>query len=80
MGTVTSGWDRHTDPLQRTGEWIIDAIIRGHTSSDDVVASRFFSNAPAEVRGSAIGRIAWAFMHAEIVDDQIRDAVRAALG
>jgi hypothetical protein len=70
---IVSGWDTHTDPLQRIGEWVIDAIIRGHKSIDDPVAHTFFSAAPAKVRGEAIGHIAWAFMHAEVVDDEIRD-------
>ncbi|MEX1093472.1 MAG: hypothetical protein WEF28_09985 [Acidimicrobiia bacterium] len=70
---VTAGWDTHIDPLQRIGEWVIDAIIRGHKTLDDPVARKFFSATPAEVRGEAIGHIAWAFMHADTVDNEIRD-------
>ncbi len=70
---VAAGRRTQSDPLQRIGEWSIDAIIRGHTSSDGPVPQAFFTTAPAEVRGGAIGHIAWAFMHASEVDDLIRD-------
>lgn len=70
---VAAGWKTDTDPLQRIGEWVIDAIIRGHKTIDDPVARKFFSVTTARVRGQAIGHIAWSFMHAEIVDDEIRD-------
>jgi len=70
---VVAGWNTHTDPLQRIGEWVIDALIRGHKTIDDPVVHKFFSVAPAKVRGEAIGHIAWAFMHADVVDDEIRD-------
>lgn len=70
---LTVGWDTHSDPRQRIGEWAISAIIRGHKTMDDPVVRIFFSSAPANVRGEAIGRIAWTFMHAQTVDDEIRD-------
>jgi hypothetical protein len=70
---IIAGWDTNSDPLQRIGEWGIDAIIRGHRSTDDAVVLKFFTSAPAKVRGEAIGRIAWTFMHAEVVDEEIRD-------
>lgn len=70
---VVSGWHTNTDPLQRIGEWVIEAIIRGDIVMSDPVADRFFSAAPAMVRGEAIGHIAWSFMHADVVDDEIRD-------
>ena len=70
---IVPGWDNHTDPVRRIGEWVIDALIRGHVTTDDPVATRFFTDAPAKVRGEAIGHIAWNFMHAAIVDEEIRD-------
>ena len=70
---IDSGWKTDTDPLQRIGEWVIDAIIRGHNTIDDPVAHKFFTTAPAKIRGDAIGHIAWAFLHAEAVGDEIRD-------
>jgi hypothetical protein len=70
---IVSGWHIDSDPLQRIGEWAINAIIQGHRSIDDSVVSEFFSTVPARIRGAAIGRIAWQFMHAEAVDDVIRD-------
>lgn len=70
---IVPGWDNRTDPLQRIGEWVVDAVIRGHLAIDDPVASKFFTDAPAKFRGKAIGRIAWTFMHAQTVDAEIRD-------
>ena len=70
---IVAGWDTHTDPLQRIGEWVIDGIIRGHRGADDPVAAAFFARVPAKIRGEAIGHIAWTFMHADSVDDEIRD-------
>lgn len=72
-GPIVSGWRGQTDPKARIGEWVIDALIRGHRTLDDSVATAFFTTAPPPVRGEAIGHIAWAFMHAEAVDDEIRD-------
>lgn len=71
--SIVAGWHMQFDPLQRIGEWIISAIIWGHESLEDPAAAAFFSSATAEVRGKAIGRIAWSFMHAEVVDEAIRD-------
>jgi hypothetical protein len=70
---LVSGWRTHSDPLQRIGEWIIDAIVFGHKTIDDLVAHAFFTTTPATVRGEAIGKTAWAFLHAKNVDDVIRD-------
>ena len=70
---IVAGWNTQSNPLQRIGEWVIDAIIRGHKTIEDPVAHEFFIVAPAKVRGAAIAHIAWAFMHAEAVDDEIRD-------
>jgi len=70
---IAAGWSTHSDPLQRIGEWVIDAIIRGHKAIDDPVAHEFFTVASANSRGEAIGHVAWSFMHADTVDDEIRD-------
>ena len=70
---IVSGWRGQKDPLARVGEWVIDALIRGHQTMDDPAANEFFAAASPSVRGDAIGRIAWAFMRAEVVDDDIRD-------
>lgn len=74
---VVSGWNTNSAPIQRIGEWVINAIIRGHRTMDDPVASKFFTSAPAKVRGDALGQIAWSFMHAEIVEDRIRQHFEA---
>ena len=71
--SITSGWRTQFDPLQRIGEWIINSIIRGNETLEDPLPCTFFAAAPAKVRGEAISRIAWSFMHAETVDESIRD-------
>ena len=70
---IAAGWRTDSDPLQRIGEWAIDALIRGHRTFEDPVVAAFFASAPAKVRGEAIGHIAWSFMHAASVDEAIRD-------
>ena len=70
---LVSGWRTDSDPLQRIGEWTIDAIVLGHKTIDDPVANSFFTATPATVRGEAIGKIAWSFFHAESVDGPIRE-------
>jgi hypothetical protein len=70
---ILSGWRTEADPLQRIGEWIITAIILGNNTVDDATPREFFAVAPPDTRGEALGRIAWAFMHAQRVDDPTRD-------
>ncbi|MFQ6331393.1 hypothetical protein ACLMAL_35405 [Nocardia sp. CWNU-33] len=70
---ITAGWKSESTPLQRIGEWVVDGIIWGHLSLTDPVPSEFFALALAEIRGEAIGHISWSFMHADAVDDSIRD-------
>ena len=70
---IVSGWRSDSDPLQRIGEWVIDAIVFGHATFEDPVATAFFAKTSATVRGGAIGKIAWSFFRAEKVDDAIRD-------
>jgi hypothetical protein len=70
---ITSGWHTQTDPLQAIGEWAVESIIRGDSTIEHPVAQAFFSAAPAEVRGAALGHIGWTFMHAPAVDDPFRD-------
>lgn len=70
---IVAGWRTEAGPLQQVGEWVISAIIRGDTTIDDVLAQDFFSVVPPKTRGDAMGHIGWSFMHAERVDDSIRD-------
>lgn len=72
---VVTGWDQNSDPLQRIGEWVVNAYIRGDVTLEDPVASAFFARASAETRGKALGHIAWSFFHAERVDAEIRDRI-----
>lgn len=72
-GTLVAGWRAQSGPLERIGEWVIDAIVLADRDLSDPAAQAFFGSAPAQVRGEALGRVAWAFMHAERVEDAIRD-------
>lgn len=70
---VAIGWGNDVSPQQRIGQWVIDAIIRGHIGDDDPLRTEFYARADPETRGDAIGHAAWSFMHADVVDDVIRD-------
>lgn len=70
---VAIGWGNDVSPQQRIGQWVIEAIIRGHIGDDDPLCNEFYAQATPETRGDAIGHTAWSFMHAEVVDDVIRD-------
>lgn len=72
-GTLVAGWQGQSPPLQRIGEWVVDAIIYGDKIPDDPLAEAFFTRVEPKIRGAAIGRIAWSFMHAQSVDTTIRD-------
>ncbi|MGN6325053.1 hypothetical protein [Pseudolysinimonas sp.] len=66
------GWNGLRPPDQLIGEWIITTHIRGQLELDDPLMNSFFVDEPANVRGEAIGHIAWEFMQADVVDDQMR--------
>ncbi|MCV7254719.1 hypothetical protein H7J86_21390 [Mycobacterium hackensackense] len=70
---VVAGWRTQTEPLGRIGDWVINAVIRGHSTEDAPLAQEFFSAVPPKVRGDAMGHLGWAFMHAQTVDEPIRD-------
>ncbi|MHA7859930.1 hypothetical protein ACX1DX_00885 [Tessaracoccus sp. Y36] len=71
---IQVGWGRNpVSPQERIGHWVIQAIIRGHIGDDDPLRTDFYTTADPEIRGDAIGHTAWSFMHAEFVDDVIRD-------
>jgi hypothetical protein len=72
---ILAGWRTQFDPLQRIGEWIITAIAFAHDTVDGANAQAFFSTVAPKIRGDALGHIAWSFMHAQNVDDPIRDRV-----
>ncbi|KQO99689.1 hypothetical protein ASF30_07215 [Leifsonia sp. Leaf264] len=71
------GWHGLRPTNQLIGEWIITTHIRGQLPIDDALMVAFFSDEPADVRGDAIGHIAWEFMHAEVVDEEIRVRLEA---
>ena len=73
-GPVIAGWRHNTDPIQRIGEWAINAIIAGD-ANDRRSGGRRFANGEPRVRGEAVGHMAWSMMHAETVDDPIRDCL-----
>lgn len=70
---IQVGWGNPVSPQERIGHWVIQAIIRGHIGNDDPLRTEFYTTADPEIRGDAIGHTAWSFMHAEVVDDVIRD-------
>jgi len=70
---IAIGWGNDVSPQQRIGQWVIESIIRGHVGDDDPLRTEFYTRADPETRGDAIGHTAWSFMHAEVVDDAIRD-------
>lgn len=74
---VSVGWANNVSPQQRIGQWIIEAIIRGDIGHDDRLRTEFYTQAAPDIRGDAIGHTAWSFMHAEAVDDAIRDRLAA---
>lgn len=70
---LVPGWRGRSEPLDVIGQWVIWSLIRDHTTMDDPVAATFYESAGPKTRGDAIGSIAWSFMHAESVDEAIRD-------
>lgn len=71
---IADGWDHHNStPMQRIGEWAVKALIFGDVGWDDAVVKGFFSLGEVAERGAALGHIAWEFMHAETVEESIRD-------
>jgi len=71
---MAEGWEQHnSSPIERIGEWAIKALIFGHIDWDDPILSTFFLTRSPYERGKAMGRIAWEFMRAGEVEDEIRD-------
>lgn len=54
-----------------------DAFVYGHIDAEDEVLGAFFSKASPEVRGDALGKVAWSFFHASSVEESIRDRFAA---
>jgi len=74
---LVSGWRGRTDPLQRIGEWAIYAMIFGHQPAFNPLAAAFFTNVKPEIRGQALGRIAWSMTNVESAEEAIRDRLAA---
>ncbi|WP_285241795.1 hypothetical protein [Pseudarthrobacter sp. MEB009] len=74
---LVSGWKGRTDPVQQIGEWAIYAIIFDHRTAFNPLAGAFFTTADPELRGQALGRIAWSMTNVESVDEVIRDRLAA---
>lgn len=75
--SLVAGWKGESDPLPRIGEWAIDALVYGHIDAEDPVFKAFFSETSPEVRGDALGKVAWSFFHASSVEESIRDRFAA---
>ena len=74
---VALGWGDRATPKERIGQWVVQAIIRGHITEEDELRREFYEIAPPDVRGDAIGHIAWSFLRTDVVDDSIRDRLGA---
>lgn len=70
---IAAGWKSDHEPLERIGEWVIDALIFGEKTMRNSVVSAFFTDTSPENRGKAMGQIAWSFMNSASVDTSIRD-------
>lgn len=70
---IEVGWGNQVSPQERIGQWVIAAVIRADIGDDDPLRTEFYAAANPDTRGDAIGHIAWSFMHAEVVDDVVRD-------
>ncbi len=70
---LVSGLRLDGKPLQKIGEWIINALIFGYSLLTDSLPQAFFTQVDAEVRGEALGAIAWGFSRSDRVDEGIRD-------
>jgi len=71
--SLAAGWNGESDPLPRIGEWIVDAVIFDDMTTEDELFQSFFALTTPEVRGDALSKIAWSFLHAKDVDEAIRD-------
>lgn len=71
LDNLTAGWKGRYEADELVGTWIIHAFMWGHVAYDDALVQEYFSLASPENRGKAIGHIAWAFMNAEKVNEDI---------
>lgn len=70
---IEVGWGNQVSPQERIGQWVVAAVIRADIGDDDPLRTEFYTAATPGIRGDAIGHTAWSFMHAEVVDDVVRD-------
>lgn len=70
---IKVGWGGLRSTEQLIGEWIIVVYTRGQIEIDDPLMLKFFEGPSVEVRGAALGHVAWNFMHADSVPADIRD-------
>jgi hypothetical protein len=71
--SLRAGWSGESEPLPRIGEWIIDAVVFGHRTTQDPLFQAFFSEMTPKTRAEALGKVAWSFSRATQVDDEKRD-------
>lgn len=72
-GPIAEGWQHHgSSPVAQIGEWAVKAMIFGDVDSNDPVVTEFFSSVEPAERGAALGHVAWEFMHASEVAEDIR--------
>jgi hypothetical protein len=71
---LVGSWRGNDKPLQKIGEWVINALNLGHATLSDPLPHAFFERASPEARGDALGSIAWSFFHTSSdIDASIRD-------
>jgi hypothetical protein len=70
---IKAGWSGLRPTEQLIGEWIIVVYTRQQIENDDPLMVEFFAGPSVEVRGLALGHVAWNFMHSDSVPDDIRD-------
>jgi hypothetical protein len=70
---IKVGWGGLRSTEQLIGEWIIVVYTRQQIEIDDPLMIEFFTGPSIEVRGAALGHVAWNFMHSGSVPDDIRD-------
>jgi hypothetical protein len=71
-----SGWRTHDRTFnQLIGDWILRGIIDGHLSYDDPLVQSWFEHADAELRGDALGHLAWLMTRWGSVPDDVVERV-----
>ena len=74
---LESAWRSDVHPISQLGQWVVQALIRGHATTEHPVVFEFFTQAAPERRGQALAGIAWRFFRADSADKSISDRFMA---